>query len=112
MISEQTLTEIKKFNQNIEWLKKNHQSVPSEIPSEWIDLKEVKKIIDRGRTWLKSRMIHAESASQPINYNWFLVYGLDWRREGSRIMFKRTSIIRLKDEVLVAMGNQYENSLQ
>jgi hypothetical protein len=41
--------------------------------------------------------------------NSHLVRDVDWIREGNRVMFKRDSILRLKTEVLTAIGNKYDN---
>jgi len=56
-------------------------------------------------------MIQPEDIKQPMNVNWFLVFGIDWKREGVRIIFRRESLQKLKEE-LVNMGITYQKTLQ
>jgi len=93
---------IEAFNLNVEWLKKNHQlSVPLENYPEWIGSEDAMKILNRGRTFLKSRMIeNYGAASKPMNTNWFLIRGVDYEREnGKRLIFRSKSVLRLKAEM-------------
>ena len=103
MTTEQ-LKEIKRFNDNIEWLK-NSQVVP--VTSDLITMKEAMNLINRQRTWIQVRMVKDLDPGQ--NANSHLVRDVDWIREGNRVMFKRDSILRLKTEVLTAIGNKYDN---
>ena len=105
---------IAEFNRNVEWLRKNHKSSLNPKPfeetlPEFINVQAAQRILGRGRTWINTRMITPEAliVPQETNTNWFLIYGVDWFREGSRIMFKRDSIVRLKNE-LRAMGEKYQ----
>lgn len=103
MTTEQ-LKEIKRFNDNIEWLK-NSQVVP--VTSDLITMKEAMNLINRQRTWIQVRMVKDLDPGQDANSH--LVRDVDWIREGNRVMFKRDSILRLKNEVLTAIGNKYDN---
>lgn len=98
------LKEIKRFNDNIEWLK-NSQVVP--VTSDLITMKEAMNLINRQRTWIQVRMVKDLDPGQDANSH--LVRDVDWIREGNRVMFKRDSILRLKNEVLTAIGNKYDN---
>lgn len=104
-MTQEMLDEIKRFNDNIEWLRKNQtKSVPHEKPTaDWIYLEEAKKILNRGRTWLATRMLEPHEAQPPMNTNWFLIRGLDWSKEGKLLVFKAASIYRLKSE-MIRMG--------
>lgn len=103
MTTEQ-LKEIKRFNDNIEWLK-NSQVVP--VTSDLITMKEAMSLINRQRTWIQVRMVKDLDPGHDANSH--LVRDVDWIREGNRVMFKRDSILRLKNEVLTAIGNKYDN---
>lgn len=103
MTTEQ-LKEIKRFNDNIEWLK-NSQVVP--VTSDLITMKDAMNLINRQRTWIQVRMVKDLDPGQDANSH--LVRDVDWIREGNRVMFKRDSILRLKNEVLTAIGNKYDN---
>jgi len=109
MLTETQLSEIKKFNQNVDWLRKNHRSEPYENTGEWIYLGEAMKVLNRKRTWIQTRMVEAADAVPPINLNWFLVRGLDYQHEGKLLVFKRSSIARLKAE-MVRMGAPKESA--
>jgi hypothetical protein len=104
-MEQEALKELKRFNDNIEWLRKNHQSVPTKnhVGAEWIYLEEAKQILNRGRTWLTTRMLEPHEVQPPMNTNWFLIRGLDWSKEGKLLVFKATSIYRLKSE-MIRMG--------
>lgn len=108
---------LQEFNSNVEWLKKNQPSMPSTVPfektlPEYINIQAAQRLLERGRTWINTRMITPEALNVPqaTNTNWFLIYGVDWFREGSRIMFKRDSILRLKKELRV-MGERYQRNV-
>lgn len=102
------------FNRNVEWLKKNQQLLPNQsspyetdLP-DYLYMQDAKRVLQRGRTWITWRMITPDDLTPDMNTNWFLIYGLDWHREGSKIMFKKDSIMRLKKE-LKSMGNRYQH---
>lgn len=110
-LTDEQLKEIKRFNKNIEWLRKNQQSAPYENNFEdEVKIPEALKILGRGRTWLTTRMLTPEQVKQPMNTQWFLIRGIDWEREGSQLVFKRASLERLKQE-LRTLGVQYEQRL-
>jgi hypothetical protein len=105
-------TLIERFNENIDWLRKNHgklpyPSIPVESLTETMGMDEARQILKRGRTWISRRMVTAESIDPGIDSTQFLVYGLDWFREGSQIRFHRSSVIRLK-QILRDMGDKYQ----
>lgn len=97
------------FNRNVEWLKKNHQllSVPIENCPEWINAEDALKILGRGRTWLKTRMME-ELPTEPCNTNWFLIRGVDYERENGKILvFRSASVQRLKAEMRKAGAAEF-----
>lgn len=103
----QILSGQQQLNKKLDDLLKNQrQSVPDEI-AELVDFEAAKSILNRGRTWITTRMINANEVTAQMNTAWFLVKGLDWHREGRIIMFKRKSLIRLRDE-MKRMGEMYE----
>lgn len=99
------LRELQKFNQNIEWLKQSNPN--KEIDSDLVSMKEAMRILNRQRTWIQVRM--HKTVDPGIDVNASLIRDADWLREGNRIMFKRESILRLKHQVLTAIGNKYDN---
>lgn len=107
-LSPQDLQAIKQFNDNVEWLRKNKVTPIDTIQDEWLTVIQAEKILDRRRTWIQTRMIAPEDVKQPMNVNWFFIRGLDWKREGSKLMFKRSSIERMKNESLPQMGMLYD----
>lgn len=110
MLTDEQFHEIKLFNKNIEWIKKNRQSVPVEN-KDWIKVSEAMQLLDCGRTWIQTRMVKPEEVTAPINLNWFLVRGIDWQRKGNQLVFKRESILRLKTE-LRQLGERYEQNIK
>lgn len=106
-MSKEQLKELKRFNENIEWLKKNHSYSVSykntEKATEWVYLPVAESILNRGMTWIKTRMLEAHEANPPINTNWFLIRGLDWEKEGKLLIFNKNSVMRLKSE-MIRMG--------
>ncbi len=98
------MKEIKRLNANIEWLK---SSQPAAVSNDLITMKEAMQLLNRQRTWVQVRMVKDLNIGQDADSH--LVRDVDWIREGNRVMFKRDSIRRLKDEVLTAIGNKYDN---
>lgn len=98
------MKEIKRLNANIEWLK---SSQPAAVSNDLITMKEAMQLLNRQRTWIQVRMVKDLNIGQDADSH--LVRDVDWIREGNRVMFKRDSIRRLKDEVLTAIGNKYDN---
>jgi hypothetical protein len=115
MVPPQLLKEIKTLNLNIEWLKRNRNSV-EKVPNapELMEVKETLATLDKSRNWLKSKMVPPEfitGCNYSVNANWFFIFGVDWHREGSKIFFKTDSVFRMKKE-LVNMGVANEKSLK
>lgn len=102
MTTEQ-LKELKRFNDNLEWLK-NTQSIP--IIGDMITMKEAMQLLNRQRTWIQVRMVKDLEPGDDATA--LLIRDVDWIREGNRVMFKRDSIIRIKTQVLTAIGNKYD----
>ena len=105
-------TLIQKFNENIDWLRKNHgkipyPSIPVEKMPDTMGMDDARQILKRGRTWITRRMVTAENLPPGTDSTQFLVYGLDWFREGSQIRFHRSSVIRIK-QILRDMGDKYQ----
>jgi hypothetical protein len=97
--------EIKRFNDNLEWLKK--QSNPLNSNVEYMNMKDSMEFISRKRTWIQNRMV--KNLEPDMDSTQVLVRGGDWIREGNRILFKKDSLIRIKTNVLQTIGNQYDN---
>lgn len=103
---------IHRFNENIEWLRKNqgrisYSSLPLPSMSETMGMDEARETLKRGRTWITRRMLAPEDVQEGTDTNQYLVYGLDWFREGSQIRFNSSSVMRLK-QVLRDMGDKYQ----
>ena len=102
MTSEQ-FRELKRFNENLEWLK-NTQTMPT--MGDLITMKEATQLLNRQRTWIQVRMVKDLEPGDDATA--LLIRDVDWIREGNRVMFKRDSIIRIKTQVLTAIGNKYD----
>lgn len=100
----EALKEIKRLNENLEWLKNSN---PLPTAKEFITMKEALGLLGRQRTWVQIRMVKDLEDGQDANGH--LVRDVDWIREGNRVMFRRDSIMRLKQIVLTAIGNKYDN---
>lgn len=105
MTNEQ-LNQIKRLNENLEWLK-NNQLNPIQEQKDFLTMKDAMKLLDRQRTWIQVRMV--KELTDGVDVNGTLVRGADWIREGNRVMFKRDSILRLKKNFLTAIGDKYDN---
>lgn len=99
-MSEELIKELRAFNKNVEWLRKTRQSVPIKN-DEWIYLPDAEKILNRRRTWISTRCI--QKVVGPMNVNWFLIKGIDWNYEGKNLVFLKSSVQRLKRE-MIRMG--------
>lgn len=102
MLSQEDRELLKRLNDNIEKLMKNRQSATLSVPDEneqdeWIYAAEAMQILNRSRSWLNGRL--QKEVVAPMNVNWFLFKGVDWKYEGNKLILKRTSVIRLKKEL-------------
>lgn len=93
---------LERLNKNIEKLMKNQQSGTLSVPfenvlDEWIYAAEAMKILQRSRSWLNGRL--QKEVVAPMNVNWFLFKGVDWKYEGNKLILKRSSVNRLKEEM-------------
>lgn len=84
------LREIKLFNQNVAWLRKNQSVIPQQ--KEWITHEEASKIIDEEKGRSKDWFHHVRTKGE-------LQVGLDCRRIGKTWEYRRTSIIELKERL-------------
>lgn len=71
-----------------------------------ITMKEATQLLNRQRTWIQVRMVKDLEPGDDATA--LLIRDVDWIREGNRVMFKRDSIIRIKTQVLTAIGNKYD----
>lgn len=78
------------------------------IDSEYVDIKQAQKILDRKRTWINRRMLQVDQLWNNQRPKDVLVYGEDWHREGSKILIKRESLIRIKNTGMREMGERYQ----
>jgi len=104
-MSNELMTEIRKLNQNIEWLKNTHLTPANQ--DGYLSMKEAMQLLNRQRTWLQNRMV--KEIEPDTNVNDTLVRNVDWIREGNRVMIKKESLLRLKTKVLTAIGDKYDN---
>ena len=104
MLTQDTINILKQFNENCEWLRSANSTFLSDknlnVIDDWIDVQQALSIFKRSATWLRCRMLKEDQVKQPMNVNWFLIHGVDWAHEGKKIVFKRTSVLRLKAEML------------
>lgn len=77
---------------------------------EFVTIDGAKTLLNRGRTWISTRMIKPDEVTASMNASWFLVKGLDWHREGRIIMFRVSALKRLKAE-MQRMGELYEKKI-
>jgi hypothetical protein len=98
------MIELKKLNHHIEWLKT--QQLPP-IENGYLTMKESMSYLKRGRTWYANKMV--VEVEPHHNVNDILVRSVDWHREGNRIMIKKESLDRLKNDVLTSIGDRYDN---
>ena len=114
MLTQETINIMKQFNENCEWLRTTKHLDTVELAenntTEWINSKQALTIFNRSSTWLKGRMLKPEQVKQPINVNWFLIYGVDWAHEGKMVVFKKSSVLRLKTE-MVNIGRDMRKAL-
>lgn len=105
---------IERFNANVEWLADNYKKgniVFSEASQkDTVEMPEAIKLLGRGRTWISARMIVPEKLTEGLNTDQYLVYGVDWHREASKIIFKRENLIRFKSEMRT-MGEKYQRRI-
>jgi hypothetical protein len=105
---------IERFNANVEWLVDNYKKgnivFTEAIQSDTVGVPEAVKFLGRGRTWISARMIVPEKVTEGLNTDQYLLYGVDWYRESSRIVFKRESLIRFKNEMR-AIGEKYQRRI-
>jgi hypothetical protein len=76
----------------------------------YIDIYTASLILEKSFFWIKTRMLNLGEFSYPINLHWFLICGIDYKRENNRLLFKKESIVRLKSE-LRKLGEQYEERI-
>ena len=97
---------IQQLNENIEWLKNQHIPAVNQF-DEYVPMKTAMHLLNRQRTWIQNRMV--KEVNPQTNVVESLVRDVDWIREGNRVMFKKESLIRIKRDVLTALGNKYDN---
>lgn len=111
-ISKEDIAEIKKFNRNIDWLKRTHSIAPAQVSprkaDEWLSVPETIQFINRSRSWLQR--VTVISPAEALNPSMMLIKGLDWKRETNRIYYKRSSLENLKKGMEKA-GEIYDNRL-
>jgi len=112
-LSKEDLAEIRRFNRNVEWLKKTNgtASKPETVyrPEEaWMSVTEAIRYINRSRSWLQRITVtHPKEAS---NSSMMLIKGLDWKRVTNRIYYKKLSLETVKKGMEMA-GDNYDNRL-
>lgn len=89
------MTELKKFNRNVEWLKV--QSLKTQ-PEAWGSYEDAAKIIARSKEWFKLKRlggINKMNIATPAQ----LIEGKDWRLVGNRVEFRLQSVQDLKEKI-------------
>lgn len=112
-LSKEDLAEIRKFNRNVEWLKKTNGTVSKtetvHRPEEtWMSVTEAIRYINRSRSWLQR--ITVKHPGEAANSSMMLIKGLDWKRVTNRIYYKRLSLETVKKGMEMA-GDNYDNRL-
>lgn len=107
-ISEKLIIELEKFNKNVAWLRENVDIEVLKKDDDWVDIKAAMTLLNRSRTWLNTRMM--ATPIEPVNHDWFLFKEVDYNREGNRLVFKKSSILRLKN-ALTELGRHYEKKI-
>ena len=105
--------EIRKFNRNVEWLKRNNRNIfqieNQHRPEEaWMSVSEAIRYINRSRSWLQR--ITVKHPGEAANSSMMLIKGLDWKRVTNRIYYKRLSLETVKKGMEIA-GDNYDNRL-
>lgn len=112
-LTKEDIEVIKKFNRNVDWLKKRQLIDP--VPStstpnynSWLTVREATQFINRSRSWIaRITLISANDAADP---SMILIKGLDWKRETNRIYYKRSSLENLKKGMEKA-GDMFDSRL-
>ncbi|MDP4256335.1 MAG: hypothetical protein Q8938_20200 [Bacteroidota bacterium] len=85
-VSDEVLKELRAFNRNCDWLKK--QSLKDK-PEAWVSYEEASKILPRSKEWYKGKRLITQQ----------LVRGRDWRTIGNRVEYRLEAIIELKQKL-------------
>lgn len=112
-LSKEYIEEIKKFNRNVDWLKRTRITLPvtpapTESEETWLSVAEATKFIKRSRCWLQRYTVTDTATVRDTSM--ILVKGLDWKRVTSRIYYKRSSLENLKKGMEKA-GDSYDERL-
>ena len=101
-----SLPVVKEFNRNIDWLRKNKESIESSNNAPDLLYKDqAAKLLNRSENWLEKRMIKQKDCFQPMNMNGYLIEGIDWTKEGKFVVIKHESVLMLKSSMLGALLN-------
>jgi hypothetical protein len=112
-ITKEDIAEIRKFNRNVEWLKRTNGTLSktesvARPDTEWMSVAEAIRYIKRSRSWLQR--ITVKHPGDAANSSMMLIKGLDWKRVTNRIYYKRLSLETVKKGMEMA-GDHYDNRL-
>jgi hypothetical protein len=86
-IDKETLTVLRAFNRNVDWLKV--QALKSAPPEKWGSFDDAVKILKRSRHWYNRQ--RREFLTLEVDK--------DWRMVGSKVEYRMESIARLKERI-------------
>lgn len=118
-LSKEDINELKRFNRNVEWLKraglssivKPAQDIKVVKQEDWLTVKEATKFVGRSRSWLQRITITVPGIECTTGAPMMQLYkGMDWKRETSRILYKKDSLENLKKEMEKA-GDRFDERL-
>ncbi len=121
-IPEEHIKEIKKFNRNIDWLKRKHISdtvikVSGDIISSvkeqdrWLSTEEAIKFIGRSRSWIDKIRESVQGIEHTSGAPMMKLFrGQDWKRETNKIYYRLSSLENLKIAMQKA-GDAYDERI-
>ena len=112
-LTEEHIAEIRKFNRNVEWLKRTRIDAPPpsvlvKTEEAWLSVVDATKYIGRSRCWLQR--ITVTDPGSVRDTSMMLLKGLDWKRITNRIFYKRSSLENLKKGMEKA-GDRYDERI-
>jgi hypothetical protein len=81
------------------------QGKTEEPTEEFLTYPQAMALLNRSRSWL--HIITVTELEPEMDVNRFLIKEADWFREGNRILYKKDSLLRIKD-VLREAGNAFD----
>lgn len=109
-LSKEDMAEIKRFNKNVDWLKRKRLSdtiigAANEVTisvkqDEWLTVKEATAFVGRSRSWLQRITVTVTGIEHTTGAPMMRLFkGMDWKRQTSRILYRKESLENLKKEM-------------